>query len=177
MDAPLYRELSHQFYWRWKSGWKEVQPGAGASCLMVRGYQADVTPEEAWSALKSEPASALVDVRTAAEWNYVGLPDLAPIGKHLLRVEWQSFPAGEVNPAFTETMDAALKKAGASPDASVFFICRSGARSASAAAAMTAAGYTRCYNVAGGFEGPRDADGHRGGVEGWKAAKLPWIQS
>jgi rhodanese-related sulfurtransferase len=144
---------------------------------MVRGYQADVTPEEAWSALKSEPGAALVDVRTAAEWNYVGLPDLAPIGKELLRVEWQSFPSGDVNPEFAETMDAALEKAGASSDASVFFICRSGARSASAAAAMTAAGYQRCYNVAGGFEGARDADGHRGTVEGWKAAKLPWVQS
>ena len=144
---------------------------------MVRGYQADVTPEEAWGALKSEPGATLVDVRTAAEWNYVGLPDLAQIGKTLLRVEWQSFPSGEVNPSFAETMDAALKKAGASPDASVFFICRSGARSASAAAAMTAVGYQHCFNVAGGFEGARDADGHRGTVEGWKAAKLPWVQS
>jgi rhodanese-related sulfurtransferase len=144
---------------------------------MVRGYQADVTPEEAWSALKSEPAATLVDVRTAAEWNNVGLPDLAPIGKTLLRVEWQSFPSGEVNPSFAETMDAALKKQGASADAPLYFICRSGARSASAAAAMTAAGYRRCFNVAGGFEGARDGEGHRGTVEGWKAVKLPWVQS
>jgi rhodanese-related sulfurtransferase len=144
---------------------------------MPKGYQADVTPEEAWSALKSEPAARLVDVRTAAEWSYVGLPDLSGIGAPLLRVEWQSFPSGAVNPAFAATLDAALKKEGATPDAPVFFICRSGARSASAAAAMTEAGYSRCYNVAGGFEGGRDADGHRGTVEGWKAAKLPWIQS
>ena len=144
---------------------------------MVRGYQADVTPEESWSALSSEPGAALVDVRTAAEWSYVGLPDLTKLGKPLHRVEWQSFPSGEVNPAFAETLDAALKKEGASRDAPVFFICRSGARSASAAAAMTGAGYARCYNVAGGFEGARDAEGHRGTVEGWKAANLPWVQS
>ena len=144
---------------------------------MVRNYQADVTPAEAWSTLSNEPGAALVDVRTAAEWSYVGLPDVSTIGAPFLRVEWQSFPSGEVNPAFAEALDAALKKEGTSPDAPVYFICRSGARSASAAAAMTAAGYSRCYNVAGGFEGPRDAEGHRGTVEGWKAAKLPWVQS
>jgi rhodanese-related sulfurtransferase len=144
---------------------------------MVGGYQADVTPEEAWGTLSREPASVLVDVRTSAEWNYVGLPDLTPIGKSLIRVEWQSFPGGEKNPAFAETLSAMLKKQGTSADASLLFICRSGARSASAAAAMTAAGYPHCFNVAGGFEGARDAAGHRGTVEGWKAAQLPWVQS
>jgi rhodanese-related sulfurtransferase len=124
-----------------------------------------------------EPGATLIDVRTAAEWNYVGLPDVSALGAHLQRVEWQSFPSGVVNPAFVETLKSTLSKQGASEDAPLFFICRSGARSASAAAAMTAAGYARCYNVAGGFEGPRDAEGHRGTVEGWKAAGLPWVQS
>jgi rhodanese-related sulfurtransferase len=144
---------------------------------MTRGYEADVLPHEAWSALKSEPGSALVDVRTLAEWNYIGVPDLAPIGKPLLRVEWQSFPSGEVNAAFVETLDAMLKQQGVAYDAPIYFICRSGARSASAAAAMTSAGYARCYNVATGFEGRRDAEGHRGTLDGWKAAKLPWTQT
>lgn len=144
---------------------------------MARGYLGDATPAEAWNALASERGAVLVDVRTAAEWNYVGLPDLSPLGGTLQRVEWQSFPSGSVNPDFVGTLDAALKAAGTPGDAPIFFICRSGARSAAAAAAMTAAGYSRCYNVAGGFEGARDADGHRGTVEGWKAAKLPWIQS
>ena len=89
----------------------------------------------------------------------------------------RAFPRATINPAFASALDAALKAAGAPHDAPIFFICRSGARSASAAAAMTAAGYSRCYNVAGGFEGPRDAEGHRGTVEGWKAANLPWVQS
>jgi len=144
---------------------------------MVGGYQGDVTPEEAWSRLASEQHAALVDVRTTAEWNYVGAPELGQLGKELIRVEWQSFPSGAINPAFTETLEARLKEQGAPADAPIFFICRSGARSASAAAAMTAAGYSRCYNVAGGFEGARDADGHRGTVEGWKAAHLPWVQT
>ena len=144
---------------------------------MPRGYLADATPLETWQALQNEPSATLVDVRTAAEWNYVGQPDVAGIGKSLRRIEWQSFPAGAVNAAFVETLREALEEADVPRDAPIYFICRSGVRSASAAAAMTAAGYARCYNVAGGFEGPRDEEGHRGTVEGWKAVGLPWVQS
>jgi rhodanese-related sulfurtransferase len=144
---------------------------------MAQGYLADITPRETWDALVKEAGATLVDVRTTAEWNYVGLPDVSAAGGTLHRVEWQSFPTGTANPEFVATLSGALDVAGVSRDAPIFFICRSGARSASAAAAMTSAGYTRCYNVAGGFEGPRDAEGHRGSVEGWKAEGLPWIQS
>jgi rhodanese-related sulfurtransferase len=144
---------------------------------MSQRYLADVTPDEAWKTLASEPGAALVDVRTTAEWNYVGLPDLSEIGAPLLRVEWQRFPTGEVNAEFVGTLDDALQAEGSGRDAPIFFICRSGARSAAAAAAMTAAGYSRCCNVAGGFEGQRDRSGHRGTVDGWKAAGLPWAQS
>ena len=41
--------------------------------------EVDVTA--AWEGLTSGPRSQLVDVRTRAEWTYVGIPDLAPIGK------------------------------------------------------------------------------------------------
>jgi rhodanese-related sulfurtransferase len=139
-------------------------------------YHGDATPEEAWETLSRESGAALVDVRTAAEWTYVGLPDLSGTKSPLLRVEWQTYPSNEVNPAFVATVDEALRRAGSPPDAPVFFLCRSGVRSAAAAAAMTAAGYSRCYNVAGGFEGRPDESGHRGSVEGWKAAQLPWVQ-
>jgi rhodanese-related sulfurtransferase len=144
---------------------------------MARAYLADVTPQEAWKALASEPGAVLVDVRTTAEWNYVGLPSVAETGAPLLRVEWQKFPTGQVNAEFVNTLDQALQGEGLGRDAPLFFICRSGGRSAAAAAAMTAAGYTRCSNVAGGFEGQRDGEGHRGSVDGWKAAGLPWVQS
>ncbi|MCB1431460.1 MAG: rhodanese-like domain-containing protein, partial [Alphaproteobacteria bacterium] len=59
----------------------------------------------------------------------------------------------------------------------ILCICRSGARSAAAASALTAAGYTNAWNVAEGFEGDKDPDGHRGTIGGWKAAGLPWVQS
>jgi len=142
-----------------------------------RAYHADATAEETWTMLSSESGAALVDVRTVAEWNFVGVPDLSSTPAPLLQVEWQSYPSMQQNPSFVETVDDALRGGGTARGAPVFFICRSGARSASAAAAMTAAGYTRCYNVAGGFEGARDPNGHRGTIEGWKAAELPWVQS
>jgi rhodanese-related sulfurtransferase len=58
----------------------------------------------------------------------------------------------------------------------VLFLCRSGGRSRNAAVAMTAAGFGSCYNVAEGFEGDKDGEGHRGRVGGWKLAGLPWRQ-
>jgi rhodanese-related sulfurtransferase len=76
------------------------------------------------------------------------------------------------NPDFA----AELARAGVGKGQPLYFICRSGARSRSAAIAMTAEGYGPCYNVAGGFEGNRDSEGHRGTVEGWKAAGCPWRQ-
>jgi rhodanese-related sulfurtransferase len=141
-----------------------------------RAYSGDVSVEDAWKALKSESGAALIDVRTTAEWNYVGMPDIAASGAPLFRIEWQSYPSMQVNQDFVAAADKALRDAGRDRAAPVFFICRSGARSAAAAAAMTAAGYSRCFNVAGGFEGQRDQKGHRGTVDGWKAAKLPWVQ-
>jgi rhodanese-related sulfurtransferase len=140
-------------------------------------YAGDASPEEAWEVLSSEPGAALIDVRTTAEWTFVGVPDLSGIAAPLVRAEWQTYPSMQVDPEFTSRLEEALAAAGSRPDSALFFLCRSGARSAAAARAMTAAGYSRCFNVAGGFEGMRDDAGHRGTVEGWKAANLPWVQA
>jgi rhodanese-related sulfurtransferase len=141
------------------------------------GYAGNVTPETAWSVLQDDPHAQLIDVRTAAEWAYVGLPDLSPLGKEVLRVEWQTYPSMQVDGKFVERVNAALGNAGAEPQCPVFFICRSGARSARAAQAATAAGWSRAFNVATGFEGDPDGERHRGRVNGWKVAGLPWVQS
>ena len=134
-------------------------------------YAGDVTPEQAWAALRDEPGAVLVDVRTRAEWSYVGLPDLGPIGKEVVLVEWQSFPDGRVNDGFVGELEAA----GIGKEQSVYFLCRSGVRSVSAAEAATAAGWSESRNVLDGFEGPHDARRHRT-VSGWKVAGLPWVQ-
>ena len=139
-------------------------------------YAGDIAPKEAWELLATSPAAQLVDVRTLAEWNFVGLPDLSELGRQAHCVEWQSFPTMAVNPGFAAQAAAAVTAAGGAKDAPVLMLCRSGARSRSAAMALTALGFTRAYNIAGGFEGNLDADGHRGNVNGWKAAGLPWRQ-
>jgi len=132
----------------------------------------NVPPRKTWEALQSDPQAQLVDVRTDAEWNFVGVPDLAAAGKQAALIPWQVYPAMQVNGAFVED----LKKAGLAPEDHVYFICRTGGRSMAAAQAAQAAGYPHVYNVADGFEGPPDSDGHRGTVAGWKADALPWRQ-
>jgi rhodanese-related sulfurtransferase len=132
----------------------------------------NVPPAQVWQALSSDPMAQMVDVRTDAEWAYVGFPDLTPLGKRLVPISWQVFPAMQVNPGFVE----ALREAGFTPEHRIFFLCRSGVRSLHAAEAAAAAGFPSSYNIADGFEGPPDADGHRGAVAGWKVEGLPWRQ-
>ena len=136
----------------------------------------DVPVEETWARLKADADAVLIDVRTRAEWAFVGIPDLSTLNKRVQTVEWQTFPDNRVDPDFVEKLSGLLEGAGVSKDAELFFICRSGARSRAAAAAMADAGYARCRNVADGFEGPLDTTQKRGQVAGWKAAGLPWRQ-
>jgi rhodanese-related sulfurtransferase len=115
----------------------------------------------------------LVDVRTDAEWKYVGVPDTTPLGRKTVLIEWVSYPTGTRNDNFVDQ----LKEAGIAggENAPVIFLCRSGQRSIGAAEAATAAGIGPSYNVLDGFEGGLDAEGHRGAV-GWRALGLPWRQ-
>jgi rhodanese-related sulfurtransferase len=145
---------------------------SGTKTSSATDYAGDVTPQQAYDAIKRDAKAALIDVRTQAEWSFVGLPDLRGAGRQPVLVEWQSYPSMARNPDFA----AELARAGVGKGQPLYFICRSGARSRSAAIAMTAEGYGPCYNVAGGFEGNRDSEGHRGTVEGWKAAGCPWRQ-
>ena len=132
----------------------------------------NVLPKAAWDALMANPDAHLVDVRTDAEWQYVGLPDLRSAGKQAVLISWQYFPTGNVNTDFAQ----ALRAAGLEPGNALYFLCRSGVRSLAAAEAAEAAGFQTCFNVAHGFEGHPDRQGHRGTVDGWKAEGLPWRQ-
>jgi rhodanese-related sulfurtransferase len=132
-------------------------------------YRGDIPPQEAFDRLKKNANAVLIDVRTQPEWTFVGLPQV----DRLVRVSWQVYPMMEVNADFV----ANVKAMGISPDTEIFCICRSGARSASAATALTKAGFSNCWNVAQGFEGDKNSDGRRGATNGWKASGLPWSQS
>ena len=136
-------------------------------------YAGDVSPMEAWKGLSGNPKAVLIDVRTQPEWTFVGVPDLRSLGKKTGFVCWQVYPQMQVDPDFVAKVE---QLTGADREAPLYFICRSGARSRSAAQALTAAGYRQCFNVADGFEGNVDNQGHRGTTGGWKASNLPWVQ-
>ncbi len=132
----------------------------------------NATPKQTWEALVNDPQAQMVDVRTDAEWAFVGLPDLGEAGKQPVLLSWQAYPQMQVNAGFVEQM----RQAGFTPEHHIYFLCRSGARSMAAANAAAAAGFPEVYNIDGGFEGPPDPEGHRGTVGGWKADGLPWRQ-
>ena len=128
-------------------------------------YIGALTPSEAYSLLQQVPGAKLVDVRTRAEWDYVGRVPGA------VQIEWQSYPTGQLNPDFMDQL-----RAQTDPGAPVMFLCRSGARSHAAASIAADAGYDQAFNVLEGFEGDKDQNGHRNTVGGWRVAGLPWIQ-
>ncbi len=134
-------------------------------------YSGDLSPRAAWDLLAEHPEAILVDVRTEAEWRFVGVPDTTELGREPHLIEWVSYPTMMPNPDF----GAQLAATGVQPGQPIVFLCRSGHRSIGAAVAATAAGLGPAYNVLEGFEGGIDATGRRG-TTGWKAAGLPWHQ-
>lgn len=139
-------------------------------------YAGDVSCKECFSALQQNQHAQLVDVRTVPEWIFVGTPDLEQLGKQVHTIEWQQFPNMQVNPEFVEKVAMATEAIGADKNAEIYCLCRSGVRSIAAAQALTAAGFTKAYNVLAGFEGDHNHEGRRGTVAGWKFDQLPWGQ-
>ncbi len=133
-----------------------------------QSYAGAVTPEEAFALLQSDPRVKLVDVRTDAERDWVGRVAI-PDSQHLA-VQWATYPGGAPNPAF----GAQLAQV-AHPDEVLLFLCRSGVRSRHSARVATEQGFAESYDILEGFEGDRDAEGHRKTVGGWCKAGLPWI--
>jgi len=128
-------------------------------------YFGDITPAEAW-ALHQAGAATLIDVRTQAEWAYVGHIEAVPL------VQWRAYGAEQPNPDFLAQLGQH-----AATTRPVMFLCRSGVRSQSAASVATAAGYAQAMNILEGFEGDLDERKQRGSKGGWRAAGLPWVQS
>jgi len=129
-------------------------------------YYGALLPKEAHALLAACPNARLIDVRTRPEWEYVGhVPGS-------ILIEWTGYPSGARNPRFLDE----LRAAAVDPHAPLVFLCRSGHRSDGAARAAAAAGYTMAFNLLEGFEGPKDPEGHRGTLGGWRKAGLPWVQ-
>jgi rhodanese-related sulfurtransferase len=143
-----------------------LQKAAERARQMGLPYGGALTPAEAHEVWRSSPGAKLVDVRTRAEWDYVGRIPGA------VEIEILTYPGNRPNPAFVSELEGQVDKS-----APVLFICRSGGRSHNAAMLARQAGYGSAYNVLEGFEGDRDPQGHRNTVGGWRAAGLPWTQS
>jgi rhodanese-related sulfurtransferase len=129
-------------------------------------YAGEVTPREAWTLLQNAPGTVLVDVRTQAEWAWVGRVP------HAVEIEWLSWPSMHKNEHFMTALNRQVDK-----EAMVLFLCRSAQRSHYAALLATQNGWNNCYNILEGFEGDKDARNQRGHVGGWRNAGLPWSQT
>jgi rhodanese-related sulfurtransferase len=142
-----------------------LQNARGRAKQMGLSYEGAVTPQEA-HALTHEAGAQIVDVRTRAELDWVGRIPGA------VEIELLTYPGSRPNPDFLRQLEQKVPK-----EAMVLFICRSGGRSHNAAMMAAQAGYTDAFNVLEGFEGDKDAAGHRNTTGGWRAAGLPWTQS
>ena len=76
--------------------------------ILPSHYAGDVTVTDAWEALEKDPRAQLVDVRTAAEWTFVGGPDLRALNRPVHRIEWAGFPSMNPNENFLTEVRAAL---------------------------------------------------------------------
>jgi len=138
-------------------------------------YAGDITPLEAWKLLSDNPRAVLVDVRTDAEWRFVGVPDLASLGRDVVYIEWNKTDGARNERFLAELKDQVPPGDAGSEERPVVFLCRSGNRSIGAAEVATKAGIGPSYNVLDGFEGQLGPNGHRGDT-GWRAIGLPWKQ-
>jgi rhodanese-related sulfurtransferase len=127
-------------------------------------YAGEVTPGEAWR-LHEAGAARLVDVRTEAEWEFVGAVPDVPL------VEWRGYRESAPNPRFLKELESMVGR-----ERPILLLCRSGVRSHHAADAAARAGFPQVFNVLEGFEGELDSRGRRGTRGGWRAAGLPWEQ-
>jgi rhodanese-related sulfurtransferase len=128
-------------------------------------YFGAASPQEAFDVLRGSEDSVLVDVRTKAEWNFVGVVPGS------IQIEWQFFPGGSVNTEFLNQLVSQVEDI-----KTVFFLCRSGARSHAAALLASSNGYKKAINILEGFEGDKDENGQRGKLGGWRFHGLPWVQ-
>jgi rhodanese-related sulfurtransferase len=105
------------------------------------GNAGAVSPDVAYDMLSAGNA-ILVDVRTAEELKQAGSVPGA------IHVAWATGPAMIKNPRFLKDLSAKVPR-----ERTVLFMCRSGKRSAEAAAAAAKAGYENAFQLLEGYEG------------------------
>lgn len=155
-------------------------PGAGFEYPPSNHPGGNLTPLQAYERVLADPGgTVLVDVRTRAEYVFVGHPAMA----HNIPIEfWVALPGEKkmgmlLNRDFGRDLETRFDK----EKVVLVFICRSGNRSITAVHAALKAGFRadRMYNVLGGFEGGKIKSKlslYRGQrrLGGWRNEGLPW---
>jgi len=127
----------------------------------------NLTPQQSWDLIQSNPDAVLIDVRTKVEHDFVGHP------LNTVHIPWKEAPDWQLNPQFIAQVKQAVKDS----SVPVLLLCRSGARSLAAAEVLQQAGFKHLINILDGFEGDIDEHKHRGNLGGWRFSQLPWEQS
>lgn len=167
--------------------------------LMVSALEAEKVPENKRTALglyltareaaelkaAQGPAILFVDVRSKAEASFLGMARdvdaLIPYQDFSGETAPWDAKAGtyalEANLDFVPMLEKALQARQLSKDSPVILMCRSGARSATAATLLARYGFSKVYSVVDGYEGDVAKDGPRAGqrvLNGWRNEGLPW---
>jgi rhodanese-related sulfurtransferase len=111
---------------------------------------------EAYDMLNAVPNTYLIDVRTQAEYQFVGHPFKAYLYPYQFFThtfskggEKPAYQLSPKNKAFLEQIGKSFKKTD-----NLLILCRDGVRSALAAKDLAQAGYKNVFDVTDGFEGP-----------------------
>ena len=135
-------------------------------------YKRNLLPKMAVERLQNNPQALFVDVRSKAEFKYVGFPE------NSILIPWIDDPDWEPNPeAFSDSVMQELDSRENLLNTEIILICRSGFRSNEALKCLENKGFTQVSHVASGFEGDLDENDHRGNLNGWRHDGMPWSQS
>ncbi len=148
--------------------------------LPAMAYE-DVTTTDAYYMATTEANTYILDVRTSAEWDWVGHPGVNKLGDgaelegKVINISYMIEYKGEfiINPSFLVDVQNMFPNP---EEVTLITMCRSGGRSVAAAKALEAAGYLYLGNMLKGFEGSKDASGYRT-LNGWKVDGLPYNYS
>ncbi len=135
-----------------------------SGCVLGQGGS-DISSETAIEMVR-QPDTYLVDVRTIAEYVFVGHPEMA---YNIPLTFWDERSIQNVaNETFIEDIRVRFK-----PGDTLILICRSGGRSVMAMRMLRREGFQKLFNVQDGFEGRKDSKGLRT-LDGWRNTGLPY---
>ncbi len=140
----------------------------------------DVIPSDAYALATSNAGYYILDVRTVAEWQWVGHPGINKAGEgaaltgKVLNISYEVSKKGQMilNDHFLKDVQDVFQD---TSNVVLITMCRSGSRSKAAATVLEAAGYN-VLNMVTGFEGSADTNGYRT-VNAWKVEGLPYTSA